>query len=251
MRRLAATLLIGAGLMLSGCAGSPARDSVNPAKAAEINSQLGLRYMMQGNYERAMEKLEHALTFDEDYGPAHHYLGELYRRVGRPTDAEEHFRKALEQTPDEPSLLNNFGVFLCGEGKYREAEKSFLHVLENPVYQPRAQVYENLGLCMHREPDLKKAEAYLRRALALNPKLPKSLLGMAELSYQSDRHLSARGYLQRYLEVARHSPESLWLGIRVERILGDQNALASYSMLLKNSYPDSEQARLYNESSTR
>jgi type IV pilus assembly protein PilF len=54
--------------------------------------------------------------------------------------------------------------------------------------------------------------------------------------------------LQRYLEVGAHTAQSLWLGIRIERELGDRDALASYSLQLEKSYPDSEEARLLLES---
>ncbi len=247
MLRFSGVVSLALAFAIGGCATNPAEPVVNSEKAAEINAQLGLRYMMQGQNERAMEKLKHALSFESDYGPAHHYLGELYRRLERPLDAERHYRIAVRQQPNDSALLNNFGVFLCGQGKPEDAEKQFLKVLENPVYQPRAQVYENLGLCM-RDQVPQKGERYLRQALDLNARMPKALLAMADLAYEGGRYLSARAYLQRHLEVARPSPESLWLGIRIERVLGDRDALASYEMLLKNNFSNSEQARLYRES---
>ena len=51
------------------------------------------------------------------------------------------------------------------------------------------------------------------------------------------------GYLQRYLEVGKHTSKSLWLGIRIERDLGDNNAASSYAMLLKAKYPDAPETR--------
>ncbi len=248
MRRLAAVLVLGVGLALAGCASNPASEGTNADKAADLNAKMGLRYMMQGHYERSMEKLKHALFFDSRHGPAHHYMAVLFQRLNRPEDAEKHFRDAIRAMPDDSALRNNFGVFLCGSGRQDEAEMHFLKVLNDPVYPQRAAVYENLGLCMKRKGDSEKAEAYLRQALSRNTRLSKSLLGMAELSFEKKNYLSARGYLQRYLAVARHTPESLWLGIRVEKVLGNRDALASYEILLKNRFSDSEQARLLQES---
>jgi type IV pilus assembly protein PilF len=71
---------------------------------------------------------------------------------------------------------------------------------------------------------------------------------MARLSLVKENYLSSRAYLQRYSEVARHTSESLWVGIRVERVLGDKNALASYGMSLKGNFPNAEETRLYLES---
>jgi type IV pilus assembly protein PilF len=121
-------------------------------------------------------------------------------------------------------------------------------VLENPVYPRRDQVFENIGLCLERKGDTEQAEVYLRKGLELNSRAPKSLLAMARLSFADEGYLPTRAYLQRYAEVARHTPESLWLGIRVERILGDKNALSSYGLSLKGNFPDAPETKLYLES---
>jgi len=71
---------------------------------------------------------------------------------------------------------------------------------------------------------------------------------MAQVSALLERNLSARGYLQRYLEQAPHSAKTLWLGIRIERALGDENAVSSYALLLKANFPDSDETGLLLES---
>jgi len=228
---------------------SPVRDGVNEEKAAQANAELGLRYMMQGEYEVAMTKLNRALSYDPDHVAANHYLAELYRRLGRNEDAEDHYQRALRYADgDASSLHNNYGVFLCSEDRFDDGIEQLEEVLENPVYPQRDQVYENLGLCMERKGESDKAEEYLRKGLQLNPRMPKSLLAMARLTFAKKNYLSTRAYLQRYSEVARHTAESLWLGIRVERILGDKNALASYGLSLKGNFPDAPETKQYMES---
>ena len=78
-----------------------------------------------------------------------------------------------------------------------------------------------------------------------------ALIQMGQISYDQGNYLSARGYLQRYLEVARHTPASLWLGIRVEKELGDKDTLSSYALLLRNNFPDSDEAALLRQSGLR
>ncbi len=232
--------------VLGACGSNPPTDG-NPQKSAAVNAQMGLRYMQMGNYQVAQEKLERALAFDANSFEANHYMAELYRRLGESEKADGHFRRARRAQPDNTALINNYGVFLCENERFEEAEVQFLQVLENPFYRGKAQTYENLGLCL-RAHDREKAEAYLRQGLQIEPKMPKSLVVMAEISLEKGSHLSARAYLQRYLEIGRHSPRTLWLGVRIERVLGDKNALASYGLSLRNNYPDSEETRLYLES---
>ena len=71
---------------------------------------------------------------------------------------------------------------------------------------------------------------------------------MSQISYEKANYLSARAYLQRYLEISRHTSTSLWLGIKIERELGDKDALSSYILSLKNNFPDSIEAGLLLES---
>lgn len=241
--QVVAGLLVG--LLLAGCTSSPSRDKVDPKQVAEANAELGLQYMLNGQYEVAMEKLKRALENDDDNVNANHYMAELYNRVGRYDDADRYFRRAVSEAKDDARLHNNYGAFLCSRKQYDRAEEQFRNALENPVYRGRLDTLENVGICMLDKPDIRKGEEYLRKTLAADPRRPKSLLGMARINFTQGNYLSTRAYLQRYLEVAHHTPETLWLGIRTERILGDKHALASYGMLLKNNFPNAEETSLY------
>ncbi|HEY0634409.1 MAG TPA: type IV pilus biogenesis/stability protein PilW [Gammaproteobacteria bacterium] len=231
------------GLSLAGCATTSSDDKIK--QAAEANANLGLQYMLNGQYEVAMEKLNRALEHDDDNVNANHYMAELFNRLGRFDEADKYFRRAVRLADKDAALNNNYGVFLCGRKEFDEAEEQFLKALEDPVYRGRLDTMENLGTCLLDKPDLKKAEEHLRKVLALDARRPKTLLGMARINFEQKNYMSTRAYLQRYLEVARHTPETLWLGIRTERILGDRNALASYGMLLRNNFPNAEETRLY------
>jgi type IV pilus assembly protein PilF len=95
-----------------------------------------------------------------------------------------------------------------------------------------------------RIPDMEKAEKYLTRALEKNPELPVALINMAEIRYQQEKFLSSRGFLQRFEAVSRHTAESLWLGIKIERKLGNENAVSRYAKMLQSQFPKSEQYKL-------
>lgn len=247
MRRLGWLVLL-LPWLLWACSSQPVLEPVNDQKAAELNAELGLRYMMQGKDKLALEKLKRALRYEPDSEKANHYIAELYRRLDRPEKAEQHYRAALYSNENDSALHNNYGAFLCSQDRFDEAENQFLQVLKDPVYTGRAETYENLGLCLRRKPDLKKAESYFRQALQTDPRLPKSLFAMAEISYANGNYLSSRGYLQRYHAVAPVTPAMLWLGIRVERKLGNKDAVSSYVMLLDGDFPDSDEAKKYRAS---
>jgi type IV pilus assembly protein PilF len=198
-------------------------------------------YLQKGDRAVALQKLQRAIELDPIHPTAHYAIALLYEQLGEAGEAERHFRRALSLKADYPEAHNAYGVFLCRQGRHDAAEQQFWLAIKNPLYSTPDLAYTNLGLCSLAKSD--EAEKYFRRALELNPKEPGALLHMAALSFASKRYLQARGYLQRYQEVAPHTAESLWLAVRVERALGDGRTASDYAVQLQRKFPDSEQAQ--------
>jgi len=238
---------------LSNCAqtmgpGGALSTSERSNEVAEANLNLGVAYMQRGDYEKALDRLNKALSADPGYTPTLNALGLLYQRLGKPVEAEDYFKRALSRTPNDASTLNNYGQFLCTNDRYDEAQTTFLKSASNPLYDTPEISITNAGTCALRNGHPDQAEQHFRNALDKNPKVPIALIQMCQLSYDQENYLSARGYLQRYLEVAKHTAHSLWLGIQIEQNLGDKNTLSSYALLLKNNFPDSKEAGLLRDS---
>lgn len=234
---------------LAGCGQSSLRNGAESKESlAQIYTNLGLAYMQQGDNGIALEKFLKALEQDADYADAHHYAASAYQQQGQLEKADQHYRRALRLDAENPMLQNNYGTFLCDRDQYPDAEKLFLDIAKNPRYATPELAYENAGLCALRQGDAQKAERHFRAALGINSKLPSALYQMALLMYDAEQPLSARAYLQRYSELAAPAPRSLWLGIKIERKLGDAQAVASYAARLKSDFPDTEEARLLRES---
>ncbi len=239
--------------VLSACNQAPSRDNqLRPAtdtnEAARANLRLGIEYMRRGDYEIALEKLNRARAADAKYSGIYNAFGLLYQQLGRKHDAEKNFKKALKLDPGDSSTMNNYGRFLCQVGRSEEAEKTFLRAAENPLYTTPEIAITNAGTCARKNDRARAAEKYFRQALDIDKTIPTALLQMSQLSLDKANYLSARAYLQRYLAVARPTPASLWLGIRIERKLGDEDALSSYTLSLKNNFPDSRETGLLLES---
>ena len=99
------------------------------------------------------------------------------------------------------------------------------------------------GNCALNADNLKGAEENLRKALAVKPKFGEALFQMAELEYRQTEYMSARAFLERYLEVGRTSPATLWLGVRIERGLGNNAQAQHYAQRLKTEYPSATQTK--------
>ncbi|MFT4580751.1 MAG: type IV pilus assembly protein PilF [Gammaproteobacteria bacterium] len=249
---LAASMLLL--LALGGCASNTNTEKIKPqdrGKVADLNTKIAIAYIRDGDFEPALEKLEKAISADPNHAPAYSTLGLLYNRVGEFDEAEKNFEKAVRLDPKSSAILNNYGQVLCQHEQYEKGQKMFLRANENSLYRTPEIALSNAGTCAMAAGDLGAAETHFRDALKINPRVPPPLLQMAVVSYSLERYLPARGYLQRYLEVANHGPESLWTGIQIERELGDKDAVSSYSLLLQKEYPDSKQTQLFLESEAR
>ncbi len=242
-------------LQLACATGSSSKPQVAPGgtanQLANVNAQLGLGYLANGQLDLAWERLNAAVEADPDFATAHNGIALVYDRLNEPGKAEEHFKRAIELNPSDSAAQTNYGAFLCEHGRIDEGEKYFLKAVENPLYKNPAMAYTNAGMCKLRADDPSGAEAYFRAALRADPRFPVALVNMAELSFDNNQYLSARAYMQRYEEVSRHNPRSLWLSIRIEEKLGDKDAVSSFAMLLKATYPDSRETQMLLESGLR
>ncbi len=206
--KIISTLFLITVFLLSAC--TTVDEEVNPRinnkVAADANTQLGIAYLREGNYEMSRLKLEKALKLQPDSPGAHEAMAILFERVGETGQAERHYKKTLKLNPDYARGRNNYGQFLCAQGRYREAEKEFLLAANNSFYPVPALPLTNAGLCAKRIPDMVKAEEYFRQALAKDAGFAPALLQMGNLSFSRGNYMSVRGYMQRYQEVAAHTP---------------------------------------------
>jgi type IV pilus assembly protein PilF len=257
MRTYGISLVLLGMLVLAGCQSTGVRDDFGEQHGdiesesrhgpGDIYVKLAVAYMREGRLDVAMQKIKQGIDVEPDNGEAYNVLALLYQQLGENRLAEENFEHALRLQPRNPYIHNAFGSFLCGHDRFDDADEQFRAALANPLYRTPEIALTNAGICARQGNNPSAAEEYFRRALEQQPMFPQALYQMAQVSYDKGDDLAARGYLQRYQAVAKHTPQSLWLGIQTERRLGDKNAVASYEMLLRGNFPDSKEAKLLQE----
>lgn len=213
-------------------------------KLAQTNVKLGVGYMQKGNNIYALKKFRKALELDSSSPEAHYAIAVLYDKLGKKDAAQDHFKESLSLNPTYSDAHNAYGAFLCREGNYKQADSHFLKALDNPLYLSPQTALVNAGICSTGAKKYDRAEAYFRKILSRNPKMSVALYQMAKLNYESGRYLPARAYIQRYAIVGKATSQTLWLGYRIEKELGDKGAIASYSLSLRKLFPDSEETYL-------
>lgn len=213
------------------------------ADAARVHTELGQRYMASGDLQEALDKLTRALQFDPNYAPAHTVIAVLYERINKLPEAELHYRKAAALEPAKGAPNNNLGVFLCHIGKAAEAQGYFRKALTDPFYRTPDVALTNAGVCQLGARDSKGAEASFRDALVRNPQNAEALYQLANLLFLSNDAFHARAFLQRYDALGKTNAAALKLGHDIESSLGNREGARTYNKRLQSQFPDSEQAR--------
>ena len=235
-------LVLALGAALAGCVGTGLAPGRQPERAAETNTQLAIEYMKLDKLATAREFIERALGQDPRNANVQMTAGLVYERLNESAKADKAFAAAARLSKGEPNILNNYAGFLCRTHREAEGEKLFQQVVRSPLYQTPEVAMVNAGVCLRGTNDL-VAETYFRQALNIRPNMPDALLFLGDLVLAKGDNDQALQLVQRYLAANPAGPDILWLGMRVERKLGDDAAAAVYARRLQAEFPDSDQAR--------
>lgn len=252
MKKLAGLLMF---LALAGCAqlggGESSSSSVgaSPVESearsrAKAFTELAGAYFSRGQMKIALDEVRKALQSDNTYGPAYNVLALIYMELAEDKLAEENFRKAIDLDRADSESHNNYGWFLCTRARYDEGLNQFTAALRNPLYAKPEQSMTNAALCNEKKGDLKQAEAYYNKAIKLQPDYGLAIIKLADLQFRQGNLNEAQRLLSRYQEVSQPTAQSLWLGVRLERKLGDKSQQAAYNLQLRKLFPDSVEAQL-------
>jgi tetratricopeptide (TPR) repeat protein len=167
-------------------------------KAWGLLNNLGAAYNRLGRHQDALRTLEASVAG----GPsptALKNLGFTYAMVGRPSDSEHAFQRAIELDPQDSGAYAGLGDVLFKEGRYSEAISSYERAL---ALYPQSTIalfaYAEACLADHRYDDSLRA---LKRILDLSPEesvrayrqMSKVYLGknLPELAAEAERKASS------------------------------------------------------------
>ena len=261
MRRPGLVLLFAAAAMLflGACATQPGSRSAEseaqrpmldrPADSsseerAKVHVDLGTAYLEVGRFDVALDEAQAALRHHADYAPAHHLRALVFMYIDDEPAARENFRSALDKAPRDPDFNNSYGWFLCVTGEEREGLERLAMASRNPYYRHPARSHTNAGLCHRRLGELDAAREQFERAAQQDDRNLVALFNLAEIAYEQRDYQTARRYLVYLHQQFEPTPQSVWLGLRTERKLGNEVSEASYAAQLQGRFSDSPQYRL-------
>lgn len=244
-------------IVLAGCtttgsgSGQGAQQAVSAQPAAsdqqqraKVHTELGSLYLLDGRSAVALEEARIALSVDSNYAPAYNLLGLTHMMLNEPRLAEENFQQALRLAPGDPEISNNYGWFLCQNGREQASINYFMAAAKNPLYASPTKPYTNAGICAFQVKNDKAAQDYLSTALRLAPGNTQALMGLAAVAYRQGRYTEARQWTTDIEKLMEPTAEVLWMALRIERKLGNREAEARYAAQLRRRFPGSAEQRL-------
>ena len=194
------------------------------------------RHMQAGEIESAADEAKAAVKADPDLAEAHTIMALVSARQGKMELAGTHHAEAARLEPSG-ATYNNYGAWLCGNGRADESLQWFDNALRDPRYGDRAGAMANAGACAARAGEFDRVERDLRAALELDPVNLVALDAMAGESMRQGQYLDARAFSQRRLAAGPATRPALELASRIEDKLGDSRAASRYVERLRTEFP--------------
>lgn len=224
-------------------------ESRKPPDAAEMERRARLRlelagmYFSRGQTHTALDELKAAMAMSPDLPEAHSLRGLVLASTGDLRGAEESFQRALQLAPRDADAMHNYGWFLCQQRRFDEADAQFRNALAQPQYAEPNRTLLAQGVCQARAGRWEEAERTLSRSYELDTANPATAYNLAEVLLRRGELERARFYARRVNSVPEQvSAQSLWLAVRIERRLGNTEALTDYGRQLRERFPQSPEA---------
>lgn len=243
-------------LLLSACGGMPAegdkgrtpvsqQTAVGEArKAAKAHTDLGMVYLNDGQLNVALDEARKAIDADPSYPLGYNLLGLVQMYLDDNRAAEENLRRALQLAPSDPEINNNYGWFLCQRGREKQSIEYFVEASRNTLYAAPTKPLTNAAICSISAGDDKAGEDFLMKALRADPQNGDAQFLLADLYFRTGRLVDARMRLNEVHRLLAPTAQSVWLGVRIERRLGDREAELHYSKQLRREFPESREFQM-------
>jgi tetratricopeptide (TPR) repeat protein len=242
------------------------REKIGVFNALNKSREMG----MEGKADDAVRDILAIIADDPELVDAYFTLGNIYYKEKRFKDSLQAFRQALRLKPDDSFTVINMANCLTALGRSDEAEKAVLDFLakgfqDSQLYHllgglnfarkryDQAIVYFEKCLTLNTESaashnslaaiyivkgDLGKAEAHIREALKINPRLHTLYFNWAQLyEKQNDPQKAAEAYLKE-MEISPRNFRACFNLARVYRQLGRDEDELTYLNKTKALNPD-------------
>lgn len=221
----------------------PTASEAAAVRLAETRLQLAGLYYQDGQHQVALSEVARALQANPRYLDAYNLQGWVHLALKDFAQADASFAKARALQPDDPNTQYNQAWSWCQQRQFAKASAGFDAVLHSarPADEVRPRALLAKGVCLRDAGDKAASAEALMQAFEADPGNPVAALHYAQSLYEQGQSERARFYIRRLNNSEHASAASLWLGVKVERVLGDTVAMRQLSDQLNRRFPDSRE----------
>lgn len=226
---------------------SAALEVADASRRAQIRMELAASYLQAGQAQVALEEVSQALAATPDNPDAYVLKALVLMSLQDFAGAQVSLDRAMALRPGDPNTLHNQGWLQCLQGRYAEGVAVLDRVLQQPRYAEPSKTLMAKGMCLRQAGNSDAAEKMFFQAYEMDAGNPMIAYHLADLLSQRQQWERARFYIRRVNNSEYANAESLWLGIRVERALGDTAAVQQLASQLSRRFPGSKEWLRYEQ----
>ena len=186
----------------------------DPLEAARLNN-IGVAYMNQQLFEKALKSFDEAAAKDPNLKLATLNRGVALLNLQRPADAKTLLERATQGDPKDPYAWFNVGLYYKNSSETDKAIEAFRHVTE--IDPNDADTWYFLGSSCAQAKQLPEAIEAFNHALKLDPLHASATFGLARAFQQSGQADQAREHLKKFQYITQHK-----LGAPISLAYGEQ-----------------------------
>ena len=207
------------------------------SEIVKINTELGITYMQNQQYDDAEEKLKKVIKIDPRNTDALNAMALLKSRTNQEKLADYYFQKALRADSNNPIINNNYGQFLCTIGLYKQGLNYLEIAVEKYGDNTKVIALLNSGICAKTSGDIELAISFIDSALRISPNYSNAIIELSSLMIQKQDYQRAATLLSRFNKISKPTSLSLYTGYLISKQKGQLNESKRLRILLKNLFP--------------
>jgi len=187
------------------------KDNINAAKVSDrmIASlpedwrgyySRSLVFMDESDYESAVSILAPVSETFSNIFSVQYILGLCYSRIKMNDEAIDFYNRALTISPNSINVLHSIAILYDDIGEWVKSDKIYDQLIDNDPKD--AQAFNNYAYSLvERNKDLKRALAYAKKAVKLEPKNPSYLDTIGWAYFKMDDLKRAKKYIRQSIEI--------------------------------------------------
>ncbi len=223
--------------ILIPCIVSCAANLEDTKRRSEVIRNIGEAYIREGNYTAALKEL---LKAEEIYDKDHFLqndLGYAYMGKEKPDLAANHFRKAVELSPDFGPARNNLGTAYLALKDWDSAIATLKELTDNILYATPQYPLSNIGWAYYNKGEYELSEKYHKESLKKKPGFILALRGLGRTYLAMGKFSDAVEHLEKAVENthphAKVNPELFFDMARAYRLSNNKKkALDAYRKVI-------------------